>query len=50
MKLLDITSDYKSFADNQLLTAAQLNLLVQYLDNQDRLSRLALTGAGIVCG
>ncbi|MCH7399178.1 hypothetical protein MM236_14330 [Belliella sp. DSM 107340] len=50
MKLQNITSDYKSFADNQLLTAAQLNLLVQYLDNQDRLSRLALTGAGIVCG
>lgn len=50
MKLLDITSDYKSFADNQLLTAAQLNLLIQYLDNQDRLSRLALTGAGIFCG
>ncbi|MFD2036116.1 hypothetical protein ACFSKL_15040 [Belliella marina] len=50
MKLLNITSDYKSFADNQLLTAAQLNLLIHYLDNQDRLSRLALTGAGIICG
>ncbi|MCH7400364.1 hypothetical protein ACFOUP_07730 [Belliella kenyensis] len=50
MKLFDIPSGYKSFADNQLLTAAQLNLLIHYLDSQDRLSRLALTGAGIVCG
>lgn len=50
MKLFNFTSDYQSFADNQLLTAAQLNLLIHYLDNQDRLSRLSLTGAGILCG
>ncbi|MGY6521118.1 MAG: hypothetical protein ACXIUD_05275 [Mongoliitalea sp.] len=50
MKLQDIPTGYKSFADNQLLTAAQLNLLIQYLDTQDRMSRLSLTGAGIICG
>ncbi|UJP63805.1 hypothetical protein [Mongoliitalea daihaiensis] len=50
MKLQDIPTGYKSFADNQLLTAAQLNLLIQYLDSQDRMSRLSLTGAGIICG
>lgn len=46
------TAIYKhpNFVSNQLLTSTQLNQLFDYLDAQQRLSRIKLTGAGIICG
>jgi hypothetical protein len=49
-KLKSITTQYRSFVDNQVLTADQLNNLIQYFDDQDRLSRVSLSGVGIACG
>ena len=49
-KLQSITTQYRSFVDNQVLTADQLNNLIQYFDDQDRLSRVSLSGVGIACG
>ena len=44
------TPDYRRFVDNQVLTDNQLNAVLDYLNHQDRLSRLLLHGVGIVCG
>src|SRR6056297_700077 len=44
------TPDYRRFVDNQVLTDNQLNAVLDYLNHQDRLSRLLLYGVGIVCG
>ena len=44
------TLDYRRFVNNQVLTDRQLNEMLDYLNYQDRLSRLLLHGAGIVCG
>ncbi|MCP4121838.1 MAG: hypothetical protein GY751_08810 [Bacteroidetes bacterium] len=41
---------YPIFEPNQLLTSTHLNQLRNYLDIQDRLSRVKLVGIGIVCG
>ena len=41
---------YPEFKANQILTHEQLNLLKQYLEHQDRFSRVHLSGTGIVCG
>lgn len=41
---------YPEFKANQILTHEQLNLLKHYLEKQDRLSRVRLSGTGIVCG
>jgi hypothetical protein len=49
-KLEDITSEYSLFLDNQVLTANQLNEIVHYFEDQQRLSRILLTGVGRVCG
>lgn len=49
-KLKEITTEYRSFADNQVLTAQNLNELVNYLNDQDRLTRICLNGVGLVCG
>ncbi len=49
-KLTDITTSYSSFEDDQVLTAAQLNKFLNYFDDQDRMSRICLSGVGIVCG
>lgn len=49
-KLQSITTQYRSFVDNQVLTADQLNNLIQYFDDHDRLSRVSLNGVGIACG
>ena len=46
----EITTRYTVFEENQVLTHDQLNHLADYLDDQDRLTRVALLGAGIVCG
>lgn len=42
--------EFNYFVDNQVLTAGQLNTVVDYFDRQQRLTRARLVGAGIVCG
>ncbi|CAL2090304.1 hypothetical protein [Tenacibaculum sp. 190524A02b] len=49
-KLLDITTNYRRFTQNQVLTEGQLNEMVNYFDDQDRLSRVFLSGVGLLCG
>lgn len=44
------TATYLKFEPNQVLTSAQLNQMHQFLDESNRLTRLRLSGAGIVCG
>ncbi|WP_428242854.1 hypothetical protein [Gynuella sp.] len=48
--LAEVASGYSVFEKDQVLTEAQLNSVSQYLDDQDRISRIQLTGTGIVCG
>ena len=50
IKLSSITTQYRSFVNDQVLTADQLNNLIQYFDDQGRLSRVCLNGVGIACG
>lgn len=45
-----IINTYPVFEKSQVLTNAQLNQLVAYLDQQNRLTRVKLIGMGIVCG
>lgn len=49
-KLTTITPTYRTFVPDQVLTAGQLNEFLNYFDDQDRLSRIFLSGVGIVCG
>ncbi|MDO7174058.1 hypothetical protein [Mariniflexile sp. AS56] len=49
-KLTTITTQYSKFSDNQVLTKGQLNEFLDYFEDQDHLSRIALSGVGIVCG
>lgn len=49
-KLSEINTQYHTFEDNQVLTAAQLNEFLDYFEDQGRLSRILLGGVGIVCG
>lgn len=49
-RLLEITPQYSSFVDDQVLTSAKLNEFMEYFDEQDRLTRVCLTGVGIACG
>ena len=48
--LQKITPDYRAFVDDQVLTAGQLNEFLDFFQDQDRLSRVCLSGVGIVCG
>lgn len=41
---------YRRFVSDQVLTATQLNDIVDHFERQDRLSRVCLNGVGIVCG
>ncbi len=43
-------TSYTVFEEDQVLTSRQLNEITEYLDGQCRLTRVKLTGAGIVCG
>ena len=43
-------TSYPVFESGQVLTSRHLNDLVEYLDEQDRLTRNKLVGIGIVCG
>lgn len=49
-KLTNITGHYHSYVADQVLTHYQLNETIDYFDDQNRLSRIFLTGTGIVCG
>lgn len=49
-KLSEITTQYRTFVDDQVLTKDQLNEFISYFEDQDRLSRIYLHGVGIVCG
>ncbi len=46
----NILNTYPVFESNQVLTSTQLNKLVNYLDQQNRLTRAKLIGMGVVCG
>ncbi len=50
LKLAEIIRDYPYFEENQVLTDDQLNTVVGYLDQQNRLTRRNLHGYGTVCG
>ena len=45
-----VTTDYAIFERDQVLTETQLNSVVEYLDDQSRLTRTQLLGIGIVGG
>jgi PKD repeat protein len=45
-----IPSRYPEFVSDQVLTAANLNDMFDYLDEQERMTRTNLIGIGIVCG
>jgi hypothetical protein len=45
-----IANTYSVFEKNQVLTHEELNSVGAYLDDQSRMTRLALLGAGIACG
>lgn len=49
-KLTTISPSYHSFVEDQVLTHHQLNELIDYFEDQDRLSRICLSGVGLVCG
>src|SRR5882672_3733328 len=50
MNLDAIETGYAVFEKDQVLTPGQLNSLTGYLDDEERLSRVALLGVGIACG
>ncbi|WP_423126901.1 PKD domain-containing protein [Gaoshiqia sp. Z1-71] len=49
-KLVQISTQYHTFVDDQVLTKDQLNEFISYFEDQDRLSRIFLSGVGLVCG
>ena len=49
-RLNEVTTDYAVFERDQVLTEKQLNSVVEYLDDQSRLTRTQLLGVGIVGG
>lgn len=46
----DIGTSFTVFEKNQVLTHEQLNALTAYLDDQERLTRVAALGVGVICG
>lgn len=45
-----LSTCYTIFEKDQVLTASQLNGITDYLDDQDRLTRIGLLGTGILAG
>ena len=41
---------YRRFVPDQVLTASQLNDVIDHFERQDRLTRICLSGVGIACG
>ena len=50
LKLDVLNFEYQAFRENQLLTHQQLNDVIEFFEDQDRLTRTCLLGVGIVCG
>ena len=50
MSLDKIETGFTVFETDQVLTPDQLNSVADYLDDQERLTRVALLGVGIACG
>lgn len=50
LSLDTITSSYSRFEKDQVLTHDQLNSIHDYLDDQERLTRVRLLGVGIISG
>ncbi|MGQ8364227.1 hypothetical protein [Glaciecola sp. 1036] len=48
--LKEISQQYTVFSKDQVLTDSQLNSITDYLDDQTRLTRTALSGVGIIEG
>ncbi|TND08168.1 MAG: Uncharacterized protein FD123_2562 [Bacteroidetes bacterium] len=46
----NVLNSYPVFEDNQVLTSTQLNNFIDYLDQQNRLTRIKLIGVGVMCG
>jgi len=49
-KLDKIVPGFRRFSRSQFLTEGQLNQIFDHFDDQIRLSRVNLSGVGIVCG
>ncbi|WP_339675180.1 hypothetical protein [Cyclobacterium marinum] len=49
-KLSSVTYQYRNYKPDQVLTHTQLNETIAYFEDQNRLSRVALTGVGIIHG
>ncbi|MEC3874303.1 Ig-like domain-containing protein [Chryseobacterium salviniae] len=49
-KLENVTTQYRKFNVNQVLTEGQLNEFLDYFEDQDRLSRTHLSGVGVASG
>ena len=49
-KLSTVTTQYRRFTKNQVLTEGNLNEVVDFFDDQDRLTRICLSGVGVICG
>ena len=49
-KLEEITKEYTIFEDDQVLNKFQLNEVVDYFEDQTRMTRTLLLGVGLVCG
>ncbi len=45
-----ISMEYHAFRKDQVLTHTQLNELIDFFEDQDRLTRTCLVGVGLVCG
>ena len=50
LMLEQINMEYHGFRQNQVLTHTQLNELIDFFEDQDRLTRTCLIGVGVVCG
>lgn len=50
LMLETISMEYHTFRQDQVLTHKQLNDLISYFEDQDRLTRTCLMGVGLVCG
>lgn len=50
LMLETISMEYHAFRQDQVLTHKQLNDLISYFEDQDRLTRTCLIGVGLVCG
>lgn len=48
--LAKVANDYTVFNKDQVLSDVHLNSLSKYFDDQDRLTRVNLTGVGLICG